>query len=216
MYSSAICIDSMAIGFTSPTSIHPVNRLLAQVDFIPNLEKGHLFANDASRESSFSKERMVRLAREMAGLQSLLPVNHSSSILVRVDEQKFTLWRALIFGPEDTPYSGGCFLFDIYFPTTYPQSSPKVQIRTTGGGKVRFNPNLYACGKVCLSLLGTWSGGAGETWDPNASTCFQVLVSIQSLILVPDPYFNEPGFEDSMHTDQGRILYRKCKLLVMS
>ena len=30
---------------------------------------------------------------------------------------------------------------------------------TTGGNKVRFNPNLYDSGKVCLSLLGTWSGG---------------------------------------------------------
>lgn len=37
-------------------------------------------------------------------------------------------------GPEDTPYSGGCFLFDIYFPTTYPQVSPKVNLQTTGAG----------------------------------------------------------------------------------
>ncbi|GMH42387.1 hypothetical protein BSKO_10306 [Bryopsis sp. KO-2023] len=180
-----------------------------QVELVPNLENGHLFSSQASREASFPKERMVRLGRELAGLQSLLPVNHSSSILVRVDEQKLTLWRALIFGPEDTPYSGGCFLFDIYFPTTYPHSSPKVEIKTTGGGRVRFNPNLYKCGKVCLSLLGTWSGGAGETWDANASTCFQVLVSIQSLILVPQPYFNEPGFEESMHTESGKSASRR-------
>ena len=31
-----------------------------------------------------------------------------------------------------------------------------------------------------------------------------MLVSIQSLILVPDPYFNEPGYEGSMHTPTGR------------
>lgn len=37
--------------------------------------------------------------------------------------------------------------------------------------KVRFNPNLYNCGKVCLSLLGTW---AGPSWDPAASTLMQV------------------------------------------
>ena len=24
--------------------------------------------------------------------------------------------RALITGPEDTPYYGGCFIFDVYFP----------------------------------------------------------------------------------------------------
>ena len=44
----------------------------------------------------------------------------------------------------------------------------------TGGGTVRFNPNLYNCGKVCLSLLGTWSGGKGEGWDMNSSTALQV------------------------------------------
>jgi hypothetical protein len=65
-----------------------------------------------------------------------------------------------------------------------------VLLRTTGGGRVRFNPNLYACGKVCLSLLGTWSGAQGESWNPDASSALQVLISIQSLILVDDPYFN--------------------------
>ena len=47
-------------------------------------------------------------------------------------------------------------------------------ISFTGGGSVRFNPNLYNCGKVCLSLLGTWSGAKGETWDPTASSTLQV------------------------------------------
>ena len=31
----------------------------------------------------------------------------------------------------------------------------------------------------------------------------QVIVSIQSLILVPDPYFNEPGYEGTMGTPEG-------------
>jgi baculoviral IAP repeat-containing protein 6 len=66
---------------------------------------------------------------------------------------------------------------------------------------VRFNPNLYNCGKVCLSLLGTW---AGPGWDPVRSTLLQVLVSIQSLIMVDDPYFNEPGFQGELGTPLGR------------
>ena len=42
-------------------------------------------------------------------------------------------------------------------------------------------------------------------------TCnvFQVLVSIQSLILVPEPYFNEPGYERSRGTHSGTVNSRE-------
>ena len=33
--------------------------------------------------------------------------------------------------------------------------------------------------------------------------CIQVLVSIQSLILVPEPYFNEPGYEQYRGSSYG-------------
>ena len=59
---------------------------------------------------------------------------------------------------------------------------------------MRFNPNLYAEGKVCLSLLGTWHGQSDESWNKH-STFYQVLLSIQSLIFVDEPYYNEPGYE---------------------
>jgi len=57
-------------------------------------------------------------------------------------------------------------------------------------GRVRFNPNLYANGKVCLSTLGTWSG---PSWSPALSLA-AVLISIQSL-MTESPYTNEPGYE---------------------
>jgi ubiquitin-protein ligase len=94
-------------------------------------------------------------------------------------------------GPKGTPYANGCFFFDFHL-NDYPNSPPQGQFLTTGGCTVRFNPNLYQCGKICLSLLGTWTG---PQWIPNQSTFLQVLISIQGLILVEDPYFNEPGYE---------------------
>lgn len=63
-------------------------------------------------------------------------------------------------------------------------------ILSAGYGSVRFNPNLYNCGKVCLSLLGTWSG---EPWNPDVSNLTQVFNSILFLIFIEKPYFNEPG-----------------------
>ena len=53
-------------------------------------------------------------------------------------------------------------------------------------------------------MLGTWNGRDGETWNKDTSTFLQVLVSIQSLILVEDPYFNEPGWERQMHSLEGK------------
>ena len=47
--------------------------------------------------------------------------------------------RALITGTTDTPYSRGCFVFDIYFPSSYPVDPPLVKIITTGNGTVRLD-----------------------------------------------------------------------------
>ena len=59
-------------------------------------------------------------------------------------------------------------------------------------------------GKVCVSLLGTWSGQGSENWDSNNSNLLQVLVSIQGLILVNEPYFNEPGYASQKGTAEGK------------
>ena len=66
--------------------------------------------------------------------------------------------RALITGPADTPYFGGAFVLDIYFPESYPEDPPLVQLVTTGKGTVRFNPNLWVAlpappAQICGGLL---------------------------------------------------------------
>ena len=120
-----------------------------------------------------------------------------------LSETDMTIAFAVITGPFDTPYEGGFFLFKFNFPNDYPNTPPKVKLLTTGGGRVRFNPNLYSNGKVCLSLLGTWSGRAGEMWSAETSNLLQVLISIQGLVLVQDPYFNEPGYEAERGSARG-------------
>lgn len=112
--------------------------------------------------------------------------------------------KVLITGPADTPYANGCFEFDVYFPPEYPNTPMLMNLTTTGRKSVRFNPNLYNCGKICLSILNTWSGTPEEQWNPKTSSLQQVVVSIQSLIMVPDPYFNEPGWAPSRGTPNGK------------
>ena len=133
----------------------------------------HFYASYEKQNSSKQNQcqkKMIRLAQELADLSSSLPIEYTNSIFVRCDRERVDFMKALIMGSENTPYSNGAFEFDIYFDENYPNSPPKVNLTTTGGGTVRFNPNLYSCGKVCLSLLGTWRGNASENWDPKIST----------------------------------------------
>lgn len=111
--------------------------------------------------------------------------------------------KCLIMGSSGTPYAHGAFVYDLFFENSYPNVPPKCQLTTTGGQTVRFNPNLYNNGKVCLSLLGTWRGQSTENWDPKLSTILQVLISIQAIIMSNEVYFNEPGYEHEAGTTDG-------------
>lgn len=61
------------------------------------------------------------------------------------------LFSVMIHGPKNTPYEGGIFFFDIQLPASYPDSPPLVQYISFCQN--RLNPNLYECGKVCVSLV---------------------------------------------------------------
>jgi ubiquitin-protein ligase len=134
---------------------------------------------------------MKRLVRELSSLRRTLPGEPNSSIWIRFDEDTPQFMRALMTAPDGTPYSGGLFCFDIWVPNDYPLRPPHMTLLTTGRGSIRFGPNLYADGTICLSLLGSWNG---PQWNPLSSNLFQLLVSVQSLILgVEQPYYLEPG-----------------------
>lgn len=127
-----------------------------------------------------------KIMHEWRILEKHLP----ETIFVRVHERQIDLLRAAIIGAAGTPYHDALFFFDLSFPADYPNRPPVLHYRSHGH---RINPNLYACGKVCLSLLNTWTGKKSEMWNPKESTILQVLVSIQALVLNSKPYFNEPG-----------------------
>jgi len=70
--------------------------------------------------------RMERLVAELESMKKSLPLTDSSSIFVRHDTDRLDIMKVLITGPSGTPYSNGCFEFDVYFPPDYPQTAVKV------------------------------------------------------------------------------------------
>ncbi|KAJ6396880.1 hypothetical protein OIU77_021835 [Salix suchowensis] len=131
---------------------------------------------------------------------SILEKNLPESIYVRIYEDRMDLLRAAIVGSNGTPYHDGLFFFDIFLPPEYPQEPPSVHYRSGG---LRVNPNLYESGKICLSLLNTWTGSGSEVWNPERSSILQVLLSLQALVLNEKPYFNEAGYDKLIGRAEG-------------
>lgn len=150
-----------------------------------------------------SKRLLRRMTKELSSLEKCLPISAESSVYISIDVENCRCMKVLITGPTDTPYDSGVFLFDLYITDDFPTTSPKMVFLNHFGK--RFNPNLYNDGKVCLSLLGTWSGQGGENWNEHTSSLIQLLISVQSQILTDKPYFNEPGYAHHMNTPQGEL-----------
>ena len=129
--------------------------------------------------------------------------SYDPNIHIWYDENNITEIKALIIGPQDTPYEDGFFFFTLKFPESYPFNNPEAKFETINK-LIRFNPNLYECGKVCLSILGTWSG---PKWS-SVQTLHSVLLSIQSL-MNDQPILNEPQYDNVGKNDKRSIDYNK-------
>ena len=79
--------------------------------------------------------------------------------------------------------------------------APKIQFKTTGGGRWRANPNLYKDGKVPLAARDL--AGRARRGTPRCPRCCKSSCR-SSPNPVPQPYFNEPGFERLIGTPEGR------------
>ena len=149
-----------------------------------------------------SRKNKIYIKRIISDINEIAK-DYDPNIHIWYDENNLTKIKALIIGPQDTPYEDGFFFFSIDIPESYPFNSPSAKFETTKKN-IRFNPNLYECGKVCLSILGTWSG---PKWS-SVQTIKSVLLSIQSL-MNENPITNEPQYENVELTDNRSIEYNK-------
>jgi len=111
-----------------------------------------------------------RIQRELVDIKNDPPLNCSAG----PEGEDIYKWEGVIFGPDDSPYSGGVYKLKILFPTEYPFKCPNVTFLT----KI-YHPNISASGVICLDILKT-------NWSP-ALTVTKVLLSICSLLTDPNP-----------------------------
>jgi ubiquitin-conjugating enzyme E2 Z len=136
---------------------------------------------------------------------------HSNGIYYIHDDDNLMLGYALVIGPQKTVYENGFYFFKFEFTPNYPHEPPIVTYMTNGGN-VRFNPNLYTNGKVCISLLNTWTG---EQWT-SCQTISTVLLTLCTL-LNDNPLLNEPEIlstNKNIHNYDKLLLYSNLNIAV--
>jgi ubiquitin-conjugating enzyme E2 Z len=109
---------------------------------------------------SINNSTIKRIAKDVKYILNNSASLSSENIYYKHDEENIMKGYALIIGQKDSPYGYGYYFFEFIFPNNYPFSPPEVRY-LTNDGRMRFNPNLYVTGKVCLSILNTWTG---ESW----------------------------------------------------
>jgi ubiquitin-conjugating enzyme E2 Z len=128
---------------------------------------------------------------------------NKSGIFLDYNTDDLTIMRLLIIGPENTPYQGGFYFFNVNIPPNYPFIPPKFTFLNKIDN-VRFHPNFYVEGYVCLSILNTW--GKNE-WSPCQSIS-SIASTIQS-VMNENPIINEPEYEN----ETGIIAQDYCKII---
>lgn len=146
-----------------------------------------MLKSDKKDTNFVSPETVKRLARDVK--QLLKSPLTSNGIHYKHDEDNILKGYAMIIGPSETVYENGFYFFEFKYPADYPSTPPTVTFRTNQDG-IRFNPNLYTGGKVCISLLNTWRG---EQWT-SCQTISSILLTLCTLF-TNEPLLNEPGVE---------------------
>ena len=141
---------------------------------------------------SVNTKVLKRITSDISELGKNIEELNENGIYWHINEDNIKEIYLVITGSEGTPYADAPFLFKFEYPEMYPLVPPVGKF-CTSDGRTRFNPNLYIEGKICLSILGTWSG---PSWTP-VMTIKTVIMSIIALVMNNEPLRNEPGWENA-------------------
>jgi len=149
-------------------------------------------ANNKNKKNNNAKKETINPTKRI--LKDVIDIYKNplteNNIYYKHDETDVLKGYAMIIGPGETIYAHGFYFFEFKFPEDYPYTPPKVTY-LTNNGKTRFNPNLYRNGKVCVSIINTWSG---PKWS-SCQTIRSILLSFTTLFH-NTPLTNEPGVSD--------------------
>jgi len=134
-----------------------------------------------------AKQRLTKEYKKMQKENVLDNVNVSLP-----DENNIFKWNAILFGPNDSVYSGGLFKLSVEFTHEFPFKPPIIKFMTP-----IYHPNVNEEGSICVDIL-------KNKWSP-ALTIDKVLLSILSLMTDPnckDPLREQIADEYTQNRDK--------------
>lgn len=127
-----------------------------------------------------------RIMNEIKQIKANMKTNSSMFTLQQIKDDMYN-WRAVIFGPAETLYSGYKWELNIVLPNDYPTSPIKIKFMTPIE-----HVNVNSDGDICMDIL-------KKEWTPtqNMET---ILISLISLL-------SSPNIVDPLNSDLAE-LYR--------
>ncbi len=151
-------------------------------------------------EKLYKNINKERFEKEFKLLIEKLPFSYTNSIFLMVEESNPSIMRALMTGPEGTPYDSGCYIFDIYIPNNYPFEPPNISFKSHSGKCINYY--LTNDGKICIPQLSTLYSD-NLSWNSKKSI-LSILLSIQNQIFSPQPYYNDKLNKNSNTLDSDK------------
>ena len=127
-----------------------------------------------THQSSHSPSFFQRLAFTIEQETQRLIADPVAGISATPYADNLRYFAVAIEGPNDSPYENGIFQLELFLPSDYPMTPPKVRFLT----KI-YHPNVDKLGRICLDIL-------KDKWSP-ALQIRTVLLSIQALMSAPNP-----------------------------
>jgi len=127
---------------------------------------------------------------------------------VWLPEDDLLHWGLTIEGPPDTLYEGGLFRAELSFPVSYPDQPPEMRFT----GVVPYHPNVYADGRVCISILHAPgknpTGELGEPSDEPETERWRPVLGVDSIVVSVMSMLSDPNCNSPANVEAG-VLWRE-------
>jgi len=127
----------------------------------------------ASSLSSATAKRVLHEIKQLASLSDKIWLHSGEGVHVFPAPDSINFWRALIEGPQGSPFEGGVFLLNVVIPDTYPFRAPQITFETPV-----YHCNVSDSGKICLAMI-------QDGWNPSLSVP-KALEAIRMMLKSPD------------------------------